>query len=286
MVVVVALLGLLSVAPAGDALVGPDATTKSSAVTSTARDGGHLPEGAATARSRFNEGDFAGAIDAADAVDVEFRGGAAFTTDEVAWMGWADARIARALALRRLGRDADADASLLDVATVRPSYAPAKGFVPPKAVARFEELRDGLIGGATAALTIVVDGGGGVVLDGRARGPGTVDVLPGTHFVGVSGGPAPRGEVVVVTSARTVRLAGVPGAPVVASIDGGSASTGSNSIAADDGPPWFWIGIGSGAVAIAATAAVVVAVVSGRGEPAANPGGVTVAVDTSKLDKP
>jgi hypothetical protein len=281
-VVVAALLGLLSVTPADV----PGASTVSGPSTSAAQRGGQIPEGAATARARYNEGDFAGALAAADAVDVEFRSGAAFTPDETAWMSWADARITRALALRRLGRDADADASLLDVAAVRPSYAPDKGFVPPRAVARFEELRDGLIGGATAAVTIVVEGGGGILLDGRPRGPGTVDVLPGPHFIGVSGGKTPRGEVIIVTGPRTVKLAGVAGAPVVASIDDHGAGAVNPGAAAEDGPPWLWIGVGGGALAVATAAVVVFAVVTTGDEPPGNPGGVTVAVDTSKLDPP
>ena len=287
MVVVAAFLGLFAVAPPIDAAAtsAGSPTSSSAAPPAPAQKGGQLPEGAANARARFNEGDFAGALAAADAVDASFRAGPAFSTDETAWMAWADAHITRALALHRLGRDADADVALLDVAAVRPSYAPDRSFVPPKVVARFEELRDGLIGGATAALTIVVDGGGGLVLDGRARGPGTIDVVPGTHFVGVSGGAAPCGEAVVVTGARTVKLAGVPGAPIVAAVDDHGAGNAA-SVAADDGPPWLWIGIGTGAVAVAATAAVVVAVVAGRGEAPGNAGGITVAVDTSRLDPP
>jgi hypothetical protein len=243
-----------------------------------------LAEGAATARARYNEGDFAGALAAADDVDASFRAGAAFTTDEAAWMVWADARVTRALALRRLGRDADADASLVDVAIVRPSYAPDRGFVPPKTVARFEELRDVLIGGPTAPLTIVVHGGGGVVLDGRARGPGTVDTLPGTHFIGVTGGPAPKGEVVVVTGPRTVKLGGTTAAPGAAvALDRHNAAP---ATTVDDGPPWLWLGLGGGALAIASAAVVVVAIVTGRGEPPGNPGGVTFSVDSSELDAP
>jgi len=278
--VVVFLAGLWSGAPASTAVsaagMPPDDRV------------GPLAEAAAAARARYNEGDFDGALASADVVDATFRGAAAFAADEPAWLVWCDARMTRAMSLRRLGRDADADATLLDLVAVRPSYAPDKGFVPPKVVARFEELRDGLIAGPTRPLTIVIDGGGGVVLDGRARDPGTVDVLPGTHFVGVSGGGAPRGEIVSVTEARTVRLAGVAGAPVVAAVDdrpaGGDGSA--DAAAVDAGPPWLWLGVGAGALAAVATAVVVAVVVQGREDPAGNPGGVTVAVDMSRLDPP
>jgi hypothetical protein len=233
-----------------------------------------LPEGAALARARYNEGDFAGALAAADAVDAAFRLGPAFATDENAWLVWADAQMTRALALRRLGRDADADEGLATVAALRPSYAPDKGFVPPKAVSRFEELRDALIAGPTCALTIVVDGAGSVVLDGRAREPGTIDVLPGIHFVGASGGPAPRGEVV----------GGAAGAPQSTA---GIGPPGTSTPPSDDeaGRAWLWVGIGTGAVAVVAAVVAAVVVVN-RGKAPANPGGVTVAIDTSKLDRP
>jgi hypothetical protein len=277
-VVVACLTAILALAAADGA--GPSATT------TVLKDS--LPEGAAAARARYNEGDFAGALAAADAVDVEFRAGAAFATLEAAWSVWADARMTRALALRRLGRDGDADATLLDLAAVRPSYAPDKGFVPPRVVARFEELRDGLIAGPTSALTVVVDGAGDVVLDGRVRGPGTIDVLPGTHFLAVAprDGTAPHGELVVVDgSPRIVRLA-TGAAPVVDVAAVASGSGNAAEPAVNDGPPWLWVGLGFGAVAIAASAIAVGAVVQGRGEPVTNPGGITVAVDSSRLDAP
>lgn len=276
---VVVLLGSLwSSALVGDPAGPPRAPAAApAATTATAAAPDLLPEGAATARARYLEGDFAGAVAAADDVDAAFRAGPAFTVDGVAWMAWADARMTRALALRRLGRDADSDATLTGLAAVRPSYAPDRDFVPPKVVARFEELRASLLGGATVPLTLELVGGGALVLDGRGVPPGTVDVLPGSHFVGVAGG-APRGEVVTVDGPRALSLAGdAAGGPHAGPVLPGAA--------VDEGSPWVWVGVGAGAVGVAAIATVAAFVLLATSEDVANPGGITVSVDTSKLDR-
>jgi hypothetical protein len=249
---------------------------------------GRLADGAARARARYLEGDFDGAVAAAVEVEDAFIGpvvdgcagadcphaGAAFAADSRAWDAWADAQATRALARQRLQDLAGMDAIFRGIVAVRPGWLPDRGFVPPKQLQRFEELRQGLLSTPMVALTVDVEGGGEVLLDGRVVPRGApVDVVPGRHFVGVGG----RGRVVVVDQPLRLALAGAPG----------PARTLSEPVpgpVVEDGPPWGLIA--GGVVGVVVVTGVIVGVVIALNQPPApeNPGGVTVLVDASRLN--
>jgi hypothetical protein len=258
----------------------PAAAAAAATAAATAGDVEGLPEHAASARSRYLDGDFAGALALADRVDRAFRAGPAFQASTTAWTAWLDARVTGAMALRRLGRDADSDAALQDVAVTRPGYAPDKSFVPPKVVARFDELRAAVLAAPTHPLTIAVEGRGAVVVDGLVKDAGTLDALAGTHFVGLDGAVPARGEVVVVNGPVRVTLPGLTGGAMTNS--GGVGDAGGTTTA-EDGPPWLWIGVGVGAAVVLGGAIATIAVVANLEDPAPNPGGTTVKIDTSLL---
>jgi hypothetical protein len=255
-----------------------------------ATDDDALKQGAQKARDRFLEGDFQGAVNTVDALQKTFEQGAAFRADDAGWNAWADSRLTRALALRRLGKEEVADDELRALAVVRPTYAPDASFAPPKVVSRFQELREQLLNGPTVAVTVeVVSSGSGrggtMVLDGRPMPAGVLDVLPGTHWFGVDG----VGQRIAVDKPRDVKLQG-PASTSTTLIDDGPDVVTDPVIdpppapVAEDGPPWLLIGVGS-AAAVAAVVAVVV-VVATLPEAAANPGGTTFRVDASALDPP
>jgi len=253
-----------------------------------------LGEGAATARFRYLEGDFEGAAAAAAAVDAAFVGsveagcmeashpggcqrGPAFGADPGAWDAWADAQTTRAMARQRLGNDADSDGILRALITVRPAWSPDKGFVPPKQLARFDELRQGLLAGATVPLTLT-GGGGDVTLDGRVvKRDVPLDVIPGTHFVGIDG----QGRTVVVSSATRLVLGAL-------SSSSSSSSLPPDTVNPDDdgGGSWLLVAAGAGVVAVVAGVAVGVVLALQPRDIVANPGGVTVFVDASNLNRP
>jgi hypothetical protein len=248
-----------------------------------------LADGAARARARYLEGDFDGAIAAAADVEDAFvgasvagcagpdcvRDGAAFGTDARAWDAWADAQATRALAAQRLGDAAGMDAIFRGIVAARPTWQLDRGFVPPREQQRFEELRLGLLSTAMAPLTVRVDGIGEVLLDGRVvPRDAPIDVIPGRHFVGVAG----RGRVVVVEQAATVALVGPP-APARTLADPPAA------VVPDDGPPWGLIVGGAVGVVVVTGVVVGVAVALNQPEAPSNPGGVTVVVDASRLNR-
>lgn len=255
-----------------------------------------LAEGAAQARFRYLEGDFDGAIAAADAVDAAFLGaaaagctstshpegcpldGPAFRADPAAWDAWSDAQATRGLALQRQQDDTAMDATFRALLTVRPAWMPDRGFVPPRQLQRFESLRQALLSTPMVPVTLTVSGPGDPVLDGRVVGRGApVDVIPGRHFVGAGG----LGRAVVIAAPTTLTL----GAPQSTSSSSSASSTSPSAVdVPEDGPPWGLI-VG-GAVGLAVIGAVVVGavVVLNQPEPAPNPGGTTIFVDASKLN--
>jgi len=252
---------------------------------------GSLKEDAARARSRFLEGDFAGAVAAADKVDAAFRGGAAWRVDDAGWAAWADSRVSRALALRRLGNEAEAEDQLRALAVVRPTWGLDKSFVPPKVAARFEELREELLAGPTETLTVTIRGKGTLVLDGRVVDPGVLDVLPGRHFLGLDG----KGSVVDVLAPVSTTLGngsldgdGKVDGTVDGKVDGKvddklEDKLGKDPGGAEDGPPWLLIGVGVAAAVVVAGVVTGVVVVASQPQ-VPNPGGTTLRVDASRLD--
>ena len=249
---------------------------------------GRIVDGAARARARYFEGDFEGAMAAAAEVDADFIGaavdgcvgpacvhaGPAFSADARAWDSWADAQATRGLASQRLQDQAGMDATFRGIVAVRPAWQPDRGFVPPKQLQRFEELRQATLSTPMVALTVDVDGVGEVLLDGRVVPRGApVDVAPGRHFVGVGG----RGRVVVVEKAARIALAGAPGPARTLSEEPPLS-------AAEDGPPWGLIAGGAIGGVVLTGIVVGVAIALNQPAPVPNPGGVTVLVDASRLN--
>jgi|GEM_PF-2114093 len=249
---------------------------------------GRLADGAARARARYLEGDFEGAVAAAVEVEAAFVGaavdgcagadcahtGPAFSVDARAWDAWADAQATRGLAQQRLQDHAGMDATFRGIVAARPAWQPDRGFVPPKQLQRFEELRQSLLSTPMVALTVDVEGAGDVLLDGRVvPRSAPVDVAPGRHFVGVGG----RGRVVVVDQPARVALAGAPGPARTLTEEPPPQVV-------EDGPPWGLIA--GGAIGAVVVTGVVVGVVIALNQPegAPNPGGVTVLVDASRLN--
>ena len=266
--------GVPATLPLGSALSGAAKTSAKGG------DAAALKAFAETARAAFLEGDFKGAVAAADALKVAFEQGAAWRADDVGWAAFADSRLTRALALRRLGKEQEADDELRALAVIRPTLTPDKSFVPPKVVARFDELREGLLNGPTEPLTVVIKGTGTLTLDGRVVPRGVLDVLPGPHWLGVDG----KGRRVDVVGPMDVTLDGATdsgkGENPVRSIDDPVVTPPAGTD--EDGPPWVVIGVVTGVVVVAAVVTGVVLVIANP--PAKNPGGTTLNVDASKLD--
>jgi hypothetical protein len=267
MLVVAAALSVLSALSAA-----PSPKTPAPGATAGAVDAIDLVAGAKQARERYLEGDFAGAVAVAERVHAAFESHAAYTTDGGDWNAWADAQATRAVALGKLSQDADSDAVWSALAVVRPTYMPDKGFVPPRHVARFQALRDALLKDATIAVTIDPAAKNELLFDGRPVVPGvTLDVIAGHHWLG-SGG---AGRAIDVSSTMVARLREVEAEPAPAVV----------APPVDDGPPWLAIGVGTGLVVVAAGVVVGVVLATQQAPAAANPGGTTVVVDASLLNK-
>ena len=159
------------------------------------------------ARGRLLEGDFPHAVQRAEEAISVFESGAAFQTD-AAWSSWAEAQVVRALALRRLGQDDNADSAFSALVTVLPTYEPDSGITPPKVYQRFQQVRTELLARPRVSLEVEASTTGDILVDGRpiGRSPAKVDVTPGPHFVG-TGGDGQRVEVSGKT--QKVKLDGV-----------------------------------------------------------------------------
>jgi len=139
------------------------------------------------ARVRYLDGEFKEALDATDLGIGRFEEKLAFRATPDAWVAFGELMLVRALALRRLGREAESDDALTALAAAFPSYVPDPGLAPPKVAARYQaglkKLRE------RQPVTLEIQSrpaGANVVLDGRALGvtPLVVkDLLPGKHYV-------------------------------------------------------------------------------------------------------
>ncbi len=265
-----------------------------------------LADGAAVARARYLEGDFAGAARAADDVDKVFIGacadgdtaegcaaglaaGPAFFADGAAWDAWADAQATKALALYRQGDDVGGDAVFASVIITRPVWMPDRGFVPPKPLARFDALRDRLLAGKTVPVTLRQEGDGDAVIDGRLVTTGSpIDVLPGNHYVGVVG----LGRVVEVSAAMDLavgrRRAGTSPSSTTTVSDSGGDTIGSEpveSVVEEDGAPWGIIAAVTVGVVVVAGGGIAAVLLLQQPEASPNPGGTTVSFDASILKR-
>jgi hypothetical protein len=157
-------------------------------------DTGGAPDGAlaglvAAGRAKYLEGDFNAALDKADDAIERFEATGAFRSGSP-WASWGAALVIRALALRRLGKEADADAALARLASVMPSAVPDPEITPPKIAQRHQQLLLELKGKPRIQIEVTsVPEGAEVVVDGRAVGRAPIvvrDLLPGDHFVALS----------------------------------------------------------------------------------------------------
>jgi hypothetical protein len=292
LVVIVATAALLGASTAGNAVTPAALAT--------------LADGAAAARARYLEGDFAGAARAAEDVAGVFVGacgagatgcaqgdahGPAFFAEPAAWDAWADAQATKALALYRQNDDAAADAVFGGIIITRPAWIPDRGFIPPKPLARFDALREQLLASKTVPVVLAMSGIGDPVVDGRIVSKGTpIDVLPGVHYIGVVG----LGRVVDVREAMhiTVGTASASSATTSSVTTSTTTTTTTASTASppavvndEGGTPWgLIVGVGIGVVVVAgASVAAVIALQPGEAAP--NPGGTTVFIDASTLKR-
>lgn len=167
------------------------------------------------ARARYLEGDFAGSQQRATDAATRFEASGAFRvgTD---WQAYVDAMVLRSVSARRLGRDADADEQLRRLAAVAPAAKLDPDITPEKTAERWAELVAELWARPRAQIEVVsTPPGAHVVVDGKAAGRAPVvvrDVLPGTHFVGLSadGERRERRIAVATGSARVEEKVGEP----------------------------------------------------------------------------
>lgn len=143
----------------------------------------------ARARVLYLEGNFAAARDELERALERFDADAAFSAGP-SWEDLADALVLRFLALDRLGRDEDAKAALVALATLKPDGILDPEIAPPKAQARFDAARAELKRAPRVQIEVRSEPPGAeVTVDGRVvgRAPLTVeDLLPGAHYVGLA----------------------------------------------------------------------------------------------------
>jgi hypothetical protein len=146
----------------------------------------HLDNAVAAALARYQEGDFARAIEKADDAIGRFESKLAFAAGGP-WPSYAQALVVKALALKKLGKEADVDAPFLKMASTMPAAVPDAAIAPAKLVERHAQLLAGLKAKARVQLDVSsTPPGATVIVDGTARGQTPVvvrDLLPGTHFV-------------------------------------------------------------------------------------------------------
>lgn len=160
--------------PLPDAVEGPDAI---------------LDQLVAASEKQLLDGDFSAALSKADEAIARFEGGGAYRAGP-AWTSFARALLARSLALRRLGKEADSDATLSRMASLLPKFIPDPGMTPPKVTQRHQQLLDEVKSKPRVEIDVLSEPqGADVVIDGQPAGKTPIvvrDLYPGAHFVGVS----------------------------------------------------------------------------------------------------
>lgn len=143
----------------------------------------------ATARAKHLDGDFSTSLEKIDDAIARFEARGAFR-EGASWSQYAEALVIRSLALRRLGREPDADAALAQLAAVLPEVSPDPEITPPKIAQRHQELLLERRRKPRVQIEIAsAPPGVAVLVDGKpvGRTPLVVrDLLPGVHFVALS----------------------------------------------------------------------------------------------------
>jgi hypothetical protein len=160
--------------PLPDAVDGPDAI---------------LDQLLAASEKQLLDGDFGAALAKADEAIARFEGSGAFRAGP-SWTSYARALLARSLALRRLGKESDSDATLSRMASLMPKFVPDPGMTPPKVSQKHQQLLDEIKAKPRVEIEVTSDPqGADVVVDGQTVGKTPIvvrDLFPGAHFVGIS----------------------------------------------------------------------------------------------------
>lgn len=150
---------------------------------------GALANLVAAARSTYLEADFQTSLARADEAINRFEGAGAFRAGS-GWSSYEQALLLRALALRKLGKEAESDSALTRLAGLRPQAVPDPELTPPKIVQRHQQLLGELRAAPRAQLEVVSSPEGAEVLvDGRSVGRAPVvvrDLSAGIHFISLS----------------------------------------------------------------------------------------------------
>jgi hypothetical protein len=141
------------------------------------------------ATSRYQEGDFPKAVEKADDAIERFETKLAFGP-KGPWGSYAQALVIKALAQKKLGKEAEVDGPFTKMAVTMPNAVPDPSLAPPKLLERHTQILAALRSKPRVALEITsTPPGAEVVVDGEPRGvtPVTVrDLLPGTHYVSLA----------------------------------------------------------------------------------------------------
>ncbi len=144
----------------------------------------------ADARGRYLEGDFQEAVVQAAEAMKRFEERLAFTAAQDAWAAYAEVQLVRSLALRRLGKEREADDAFERLAALMPEYVPDPGLAPPKVASRYQAVLKGLQEKPKVALEVTSrPAGAEITVDGKQLGTAPAvfkDLLPGVHFVSVT----------------------------------------------------------------------------------------------------
>ena len=163
----------------------------------------------ADARGRYLEGDFQEAVVQSAEAMKRFEDRFAYAPSTDAWAAYAEVQLVRALALRRLGKEKEADDAFERLAALLPDYVPDPGLAPPKVASRYQAVLKALQEKPKVAIDVASrPAGAEIVVDGRKVGAAPLvvpDLLPGVHFVGVSfGGALVTKRVVVLKGTEKV----------------------------------------------------------------------------------
>ncbi len=187
--------------PLPDTAGGPDAILKSLV---------------AAAADKYSEGDFSLAVSRADEAVARFEGGGAYRAGP-AWKSFSDALVVKALALRRLGKEGDADATLGLLAATMPGAVPDPAITPPKVAERYKQIVDDMRAKPRVSIEVSsTPSGADVVVDGRAQGKAPVvvrDLLAGVHFVGLAAEGEHAQKMVTLPPGENGRVAEKVGDP-------------------------------------------------------------------------
>jgi|GEM_PF-2204100 len=143
------------------------------------------------ARGSFFDADFKAADQRAAEGISRFDSIADQVRDPAGWALYAELHMMRGMALLRTGDDGRARQVLQHLAVVRPAYVPDPGFVPPKVIRLYDELKAEATAQTGSIQVASTPAGANIWLNGVARGQTPTvlkDIPAGTHHVVVDNG--------------------------------------------------------------------------------------------------